>query len=143
MNLNWARCRNNRGYAMEELVRKGDRALLCHWDHSGQPIWKPHGHRSARIKQLEVMEIRGMNVQIIEVRGLKEKYLCDGIIEYKKRHGPYAKVTVHEVADEKVPETLSAAQEEQAKEREGERILALIKPDTHMIALAIDGKHWS
>ncbi|GFR38217.1 hypothetical protein PRECH8_15130 [Insulibacter thermoxylanivorax] len=23
---------------MEELVRKGDRALLCHWDHSGQPI---------------------------------------------------------------------------------------------------------
>ena len=60
-----------------------------------------------------------------------------------KRLGPYAKVTVHEVADEKVPETLSAAQEEQAKEREGERILALIKPDTHMIALAIDGKLWS
>lgn len=84
-----------------------------------------------------------MNIQIIAVGRLKEKYLVDGIKEYMKRLGPYAKVTVHEVADEKVPETLSAAQEEQAKEREGERILALIKPDTHVIALAIDGKLWS
>src|SRR5690606_11200338 len=30
-----------------------------------------------------------------------------------------------------------------AKEREGERILAFIKPDTHVIALAIDGQLWS
>jgi 23S rRNA (pseudouridine1915-N3)-methyltransferase len=84
-----------------------------------------------------------MNIQIIAVGKLKEKYLIDGIKEYAKRLGPYAKLSIHEVPDEKVPETLSAAQEEQAKEREGERILALIKPDTHVIALAIDGKLWS
>lgn len=84
-----------------------------------------------------------MNIQIIAVGKLKEKYLVDGIKEYTKRLGPYAKVSVHEVADEKVPETLSSSQEEQAKEREGERILAHIKPETHVIALAIDGKLWS
>lgn len=84
-----------------------------------------------------------MNIQIIAVGKLKEKYLVDGIKEYAKRLSSYAKVTLHEVPDEKVPETLSPAQEEQAKEREGERILALIKPDTHVIALAIDGKLWS
>lgn len=84
-----------------------------------------------------------MNIQIIAVGKLKEKYLIDGIKEYSKRLGPYAKLQIHEVSDEKVPESLSAAQEEQAKEREGERILALIKPDTHVIALAIDGKLWS
>jgi len=84
-----------------------------------------------------------MNIQIIAVGKLKEKYLIDGIKEYSKRLGPHAKLQIHEVADEKVPESLSAAQEEQAKEREGERILALIKPDTHVIALAIDGKLWS
>lgn len=84
-----------------------------------------------------------MNIQIIAVGKLKEKYLIDGIKEYAKRLGPYAKLSIHEVPDEKAPETLSSAQEEQAKEREGERILALIKPDTHVIALAIDGKLWS
>jgi len=84
-----------------------------------------------------------MNIQIIAVGKLKEKYLIDGIKEYTKRLGSYAKLHIHEVPDEKVPETLSAAQEEQAKEREGERILALIKPETHVIALAIDGKLWS
>lgn len=84
-----------------------------------------------------------MNIQVITVGKLKEKYLVDGIKEYTKRIGPYAKLVVQEVPDEKVPETLSPAQEEQAKEREGERILTLIKPDTHVIALAIDGKLWS
>lgn len=84
-----------------------------------------------------------MNIQIITVGKLKEKYLIDGIREYMKRLSSYAKVTIQEVPDEKVPETLSPAQEEQAKEREGERILALIKPDAHVIALAIDGKLWS
>jgi 23S rRNA (pseudouridine1915-N3)-methyltransferase len=84
-----------------------------------------------------------MNIQILTVGKLKEKYLVEGIKEYLKRLGPYAKVSVQEVADEKVPENLSAAQEEQAKEKEGEKLLALIKPEAHVIALAIDGKLWS
>lgn len=84
-----------------------------------------------------------MNIEILAVGKLKEKYLIDGIKEYLKRLGPYAKVTVVETPDEKVPEQLSAAQEEQAKVREGERLLALIKPDAHVIALAIDGQLWS
>ena len=84
-----------------------------------------------------------MNIQIIAVGKLKEKYLVDGIKEYMKRLAPYSKISIQEVADEKVPETLSPAQEQQAKEREGERILAFIKPETYVIALAIDGKLWS
>lgn len=84
-----------------------------------------------------------MNIQIVTVGKLKEKYLVEGIKEYLKRLGPYAKVTVQEVPDEKVPENLSAAQEEQAKEKEGQKLLALIKPEAHVIALAIDGKLWS
>jgi 23S rRNA (pseudouridine1915-N3)-methyltransferase len=84
-----------------------------------------------------------MNIQILTVGKLKEKYLADGIKEYLKRLGPYAKVSVQEVPDEKVPENLSAAQEEQAKVKEGEKLLALIKPEAHVIALAIDGKLWS
>jgi 23S rRNA (pseudouridine1915-N3)-methyltransferase len=84
-----------------------------------------------------------LNIQIIAVGKLKEKYLLDGIKEYTKRLGPYAKVNLIEVADEKAPENLSASEELQVKQREGERILAQIKPDTYVIAMAIDGAMWS
>ena len=44
------------------------------------------------------------------------------------------------VADEKTPDGASPALEAQIKEREGERILAKIRPDAYVIALAIEGK---
>lgn len=83
-------------------------------------------------------------IQIIAVGKLKEKYLIDGIAEYVKRMTPYAKLQIVEVAEEKAPERLSAAEEAQVKQREGERLLAAIKSDdTHVIALAIEGEAWS
>ncbi|WP_040951027.1 23S rRNA (pseudouridine(1915)-N(3))-methyltransferase RlmH [Gorillibacterium massiliense] len=84
-----------------------------------------------------------MNIQIIAVGKLKEKYLTAGIAEYLKRLSAYAKVTIVEVADEKAPDTMSPAEEEQVRVREGERILAQLRPDTHVIALAIGGAMWS
>ncbi len=84
-----------------------------------------------------------MNISIITVGKLKEKYLVNGINEYIKRLGPYAKVEVIEVPDEKAPEQLSEAQMLQVKEKEGERILAKVGQDTFVIALAIDGEMWS
>ncbi|GGF93974.1 23S rRNA (pseudouridine(1915)-N(3))-methyltransferase RlmH [Paenibacillus abyssi] len=84
-----------------------------------------------------------MNIQIAAIGKLKEKYLVQGIAEYAKRLGPYVKLQLTEVPDEKAPETMSAAEEAQVREREGERLLAQIKPDAHVIALAIDGELWS
>ncbi|WP_028563639.1 23S rRNA (pseudouridine(1915)-N(3))-methyltransferase RlmH [Paenibacillus pinihumi] len=84
-----------------------------------------------------------MLIQIIGVGKLKEKYLIDGIAEYAKRLKPYLKFEIIEVADEKAPDSLSDAEVLQVKAREGERILAQIKGEAHVIALAIDGKLWS
>jgi 23S rRNA (pseudouridine1915-N3)-methyltransferase len=84
-----------------------------------------------------------MNIQFVVVGKLKEKYLIDGIKEYTKRMSPYAKVVITELADEKAPEQMSAAEEEQVRTREGERILAAIKADAHVIALAIQGETWT
>lgn len=84
-----------------------------------------------------------MHIQLVGVGKLKEKYLVQGIAEYVKRLGPYAKVQIHEVSDEKAPETLSEAEERQVKEREGGRILAQIKPDAYVIALVLGGELWS
>lgn len=81
-----------------------------------------------------------MKFQIITVGKLKEKYLKDGIAEYLKRLQRYADVEIIEVADEQTPQNASAAEEEQIKEIEGERIRKHIKEDTYLIALAIEGQ---
>ncbi|MFJ5718287.1 23S rRNA (pseudouridine(1915)-N(3))-methyltransferase RlmH [Neobacillus sp. NPDC093127] len=81
-----------------------------------------------------------MNISIITVGKLKEKYLRLGIDEYLKRLSAYAKVEVIEVADEKAPEELSELEMLQVKQKEGERILTKISQDTYVIALAIQGK---
>ncbi|MEK3857508.1 23S rRNA (pseudouridine(1915)-N(3))-methyltransferase RlmH [Cytobacillus sp. FSL H8-0458] len=81
-----------------------------------------------------------MNISIITVGKLKEKYLKQGIDEYLKRLSAYAKMDIIEVPDEKAPEELSETEMVQVKQKEGERILAKIHPDAHVIALAIEGK---
>lgn len=84
-----------------------------------------------------------MHITIIAIGKLKEKYLRDGINEYLKRLQSYAKVEIVELADEKEPYNASAAEEEQIKIKEGERIKAKIKPDSYLIALAIEGKQFT
>ncbi|WP_010677397.1 23S rRNA (pseudouridine(1915)-N(3))-methyltransferase RlmH [Bacillus timonensis] len=81
-----------------------------------------------------------MNITIVTIGKLKEKYLIQGINEYLKRLTAYAKVEIVELADEKAPENLSESEMEQVKQKEGERILAKLSDDTHVIALAIEGK---
>ncbi len=83
-----------------------------------------------------------MNIKILCVGKVKEKYLRDGIAEYVKRLGRYAKVTISEVPDEKTPEEASEAEVRQIKEKEGERLLKLIADGDYCIALAIGGKKY-
>jgi 23S rRNA (pseudouridine1915-N3)-methyltransferase len=84
-----------------------------------------------------------MNISIIAVGKVKEKYLTQGIEEFLKRLTSYAKVTIIEIKEEQAPENLSTSEMEQVKQREGERILASIKADTTVVALAIEGKNLS
>lgn len=81
-----------------------------------------------------------VNITIITVGKIKDKYLKMGIDEFDKRLKPYAKLNLVEVADEKAPETLSGAEMEAVKRKEADRILAKIAADAHVIALAIEGK---
>lgn len=84
-----------------------------------------------------------MHIQILTVGKLKERYLVDGIAEYVKRLGPYAKVQMIEVPDEKAPENMSTAEEQQVRVKEGERLLAKLAADVYVVALAIDGEMWT
>jgi 23S rRNA (pseudouridine1915-N3)-methyltransferase len=87
--------------------------------------------------------VLAVNINIIAVGKLKEKYLKQGIDEYRKRLSAYANIQVIELADEKAPENMSDAEASQVKEKEGERILSKVPDDAHVIALAIKGKKWT
>ena len=81
-----------------------------------------------------------MNITIIAVGKVKEKYATQGIKEFVKRLGPYAKVKIVEVADEPAPESLSEKEELLVKQKEGEKILSKITPGMHVVALDLGGK---
>lgn len=81
-----------------------------------------------------------MNVKLVCVGKLKEKYLKAASEEYKKRLGRFCTLETVEVADEKAPETLSLAQAEAIKAAEGRRVLAKIEESEHVIALDIKGE---
>ena len=81
-----------------------------------------------------------MEIRILSVGKIKEKYLKDAIAEYSKRLSRYCKLEILEVADEKTPDGASEIVEENIREKEGERILKLIKEDAYVITLEISGK---
>ena len=76
-----------------------------------------------------------MNITILTVGTIKEKYLMQAIHEYSRRLSRYCTLSHVTVADEKAPEKLSFAEEEQVKEREGKRLLKRIGDHQHVIAL--------
>ena len=84
-----------------------------------------------------------MNIHIVSVGKIKEKYLKQGITEFEKRLRPYCKLKLDEVPDEQAPEQLSEKELIKVKQKEGERILQKIKPTQYVIALDINGVNWS
>ena len=81
-----------------------------------------------------------MEIRILTVGKIKEKYLSDGIAEYAKRLGRYCKLSFFQVPDEKTPDKASDALNIQIKDTEGERLMKYIRDQDYVIALAIDGK---
>jgi len=81
-----------------------------------------------------------MNIKLITVGKLKEKYLKDGIAEYTKRLSRFSKMEIIELIDEKTPEKASMAQNNQIIAKEGGRISEKIGPRDFVIVLAIEGK---
>lgn len=84
-----------------------------------------------------------MNINIVCVGKIKEKYLKLGIDEFKKRLSKYCKLDIIELDDEKAPENLSDKEMTIIKDKEGKKILSKVKANSYVIALAIDGKNIS
>ena len=76
-----------------------------------------------------------MEIRILSVGKIKEKYLTAGIQEYAKRLSRYCKLNFIQVPDEKTPDKASDSLNNQIKNTEGN-----IREQDYVIALALDGK---
>lgn len=81
-----------------------------------------------------------MNITVITVGKIKEKYFTMAIDEYAKRLGRYVKLDILEVPDEKTPDGASENEEELIRGKEGERIIKNIRDGSYVITLEIEGK---
>ncbi|WP_290770946.1 23S rRNA (pseudouridine(1915)-N(3))-methyltransferase RlmH [Anaerofustis sp.] len=78
-----------------------------------------------------------MNINIICVGKLKEKYLKEAQTEYVKRISRFTKINIIEIADEKL--TGSESLDELAKEKEGVKILNKLNKNSYIFAMDIKG----
>ena len=84
-----------------------------------------------------------MNIKVICVGRIREKYIQEGIKEFVKRLSRYCNLEIIEINDEKAPENLSQKEMEIVKNKEGEKILVKIPQTAHVISLVIEGKQLS
>ena len=81
-----------------------------------------------------------LNIEIICVGKIKERFFKDAIDEYSKRLSKYCKLNTIELSDEKIPDKLNSSLELSIKEKECNNILNHIKKDSYVIALDLRGK---
>lgn len=84
-----------------------------------------------------------MNINVICVGKLKERYWTEAVAEYSKRLSRYCRIRIVELKEERLPDHASKAEEENVKNAEGESILRSLSPDSYVIALDIKGKQLS
>lgn len=84
-----------------------------------------------------------MQIRIIAIGKLKESFYREAAAEFLKRLSRYGTFEIVELPDEKAPEQLSPAQEEQVKDAEGRRMLSRISPQEYVIAMDIRGEQLS
>ena len=83
-----------------------------------------------------------MNITVVSVGTLKEKYLVEAVAEYKKRLSQYARVDEINIKEEKIKDEDNQREIEAALMAEGEKILSAIPRDAVKIALCVEGREY-
>ncbi len=83
-----------------------------------------------------------LNVLIIGVGRLKERWERDACAEYMKRLKRFCALEIRELDDQPEPDKPSDLLNRRVMEREGQAILACVRPNDRVVALCIDGKSY-
>ena len=84
-----------------------------------------------------------LNIKLVVVGKLKEKFHKEEVNEYLKRLSRYAKVSVIEVEEEKIKDNSSLKENEMILIKEGNNVLKHIKENEYLFLLDLHGKEIS
>ena len=81
-----------------------------------------------------------LNVKLICVGKMREKFYIDAFAEYAKRLQAYCRPELLEIAEQRLGDRPSEKEIAAALEREGQEILKAVPPDAYLTALCVEGK---
>ena len=81
-----------------------------------------------------------MNINIVAVGKIKEKYLKDAIDEYSKRLSRFCKLKITEVPDEAMSDRPSYSEKSLILKKEAEKIASAIGSTDVLVTLCVEGK---
>lgn len=84
-----------------------------------------------------------MNVQLIVLGKLKEKYMKEFALEYEKRLSAYCKMTVTELEPVKLSDNPSQSEIDNALVKETKMIIEKIPKNSYVFSMCIEGKQMS
>lgn len=84
-----------------------------------------------------------MNISVICIGKLKEKYWTQAVEEYSKRLKNYCSLNIVELKETRLPDKAGFAEELFVKETEGAEILKKIKETDYVVTLEVNGKSLS
>lgn len=81
-----------------------------------------------------------MDIQIICVGKLKEKFYTEAMAEYQKRLSGYCRLQITELPEEKLPQDPSRAQIDAALKKEAGAIRGKLPANAAIVALCVEGR---
>ena len=80
-----------------------------------------------------------LNIRLICVGKLKERFYSEAVAEYSKRLGAFCRLELIELPEERLSENPSASEIETALSREAEQIEKKLLKDGSLICLCVEG----
>ncbi len=81
-----------------------------------------------------------LNVKLICVGKMREKFYIDAFEEYRKRLQAYCRLELTEITEQRLSDRPAEKEIAAALEREGQEILKAVPADAYLVALCVEGK---
>ena len=81
-----------------------------------------------------------LNVKLICVGKMREKFYIDAFEEYRKRLQTYCRLELVEITEQRLSDRPAEKEITAALEREGQEILKAVPADAYFVALCVEGK---
>ena len=81
-----------------------------------------------------------LNIKLICVGRMREKFYIDAFREYQKRLQSYCRLELTELPEERLGDRPSDAEIRSALAKEGQEILKNVPADAYLVALCVEGK---